>query len=268
MTLKPSAAELFGKLQPSLGDDEARTIVKGKIDKGELTDDLGVAPVISQAQLTDLIEGFKKAFDPAAQPPAAQLAPVRGAKLTKITKGATSFVGNEADGVDLSGVENGIDELGSRFDNAATKQDFHYAQIVKGLEYTATITKGAFVALAEIDRRNVDLTNEVAALRKAMESMAKGGPKAVTGNLAVVPTLAEQGGTQGAQAAAVAANAVVATTNVEAELFEKANAFIDEQLVKAGVSDDRKMELRHAQAQMFSGLLPSQINKDYKLGLS
>lgn len=266
---KPAASELFAKLLPTLGEDESRAIVKGKIDKGELADDLGVAPVISQKDLSGLLENLAKAFTPpAAEPVTATATPKTLPKtFSKGAPAAQSFVGNETS-LDLSALEESFALVESKIDSVVQTQDRHYNQIVKGVKAVADINQATFVAMAEMDRRNTELTNVVNSLVKAVESIAKGGPKAVSPTTAVV---AHPGESAGAQAAAGMAQAAVsggAAVEAEMAMYTKVESAIQGILVKGDVADDRKLQARNALAELLSGELPSNINKNYGLGVA
>jgi hypothetical protein len=245
--IKGKASELFQKLLPTLGDDEARAICTEKIQKGQLEDDLGAAPIIGQAEMSKLIEDLAKAFVADQTPAPAQ----------RIAKGGDRFVGNEE--VD------GLADLEAQVSALSAQSDRHYSQLAKGLTALGNIEKTVLTTLAEMDRRNAELTNTVAELRKGLEAMTKGGPKS-TQAVAVVPHPAE--------AARTGAEGVVAQVTGSAEvdreiaLFSKIESFCNETIAKGGVSDDRKAELRFALGEMFSGAYPSDVNTRYNLGLS
>ncbi len=242
--IKGKASELFQKLLPTLGDDEARAICTEKIQKGQLEDDLGAAPIIGQVEMSKLIEDLAKAFVADQTPAPAQ----------RIVKG---FVGNE----DLDGFA----DLEAQVSALSAQSDRHYTQLAKGLTALGNIEKTVLTTLAEMDRRNAELTNTVAELRKGLEAITKGGPKS-TQAVAVVPHPAE--------AARTGAEGVVAQVTGSGEvdreiaLFSKIETFCNETIAKGGVSDDRKAELRFALGEMFSGAYPSDVNTRYNLGLS
>lgn len=252
MSTKPLASELFGKLKPVLGEDEARTICKGKIDSGDLTDDLGVAPVITAKALDSFLDNLQKAFTP---DPAAATATLTSSRLAKGGKGKAD------DDVSIEGL---LDVVESQFGSLSADTNRHYNQLVKGLTAIGDLQKANIVALAEMDRRNTDLTAAVTRLEKTVESIAKGAPKAVSTTTAVVPHPAEASGTK--QAAADGTENV--NVNAELTLYKAAVAEIHTQLTKGDVPEDRKMELRLALGELESGAMPSRINTSYSLGLS
>jgi hypothetical protein len=247
--IKGKASELFQKLLPTLGDDEARAICVEKIHKGQLEDDLGAAPIIGQAEMSKLIDELAKSF-------VAEVAPAAPAK---IVKGGSRFVGNE----DVDSASALVD-IEASVSALSAQSDRHYTQLVKGLTALGNIEKTVLTTLAEMDRRNAELTNTVAELRKGLEAITKGGPKS-TQATAVVPHPAE--------AARGAADGVVAqaTGNIEVDrelaLFTKVEQFCNENIAKGGTAEDRKQELRFALGEIFSGALPSDVNTRYNLGL-
>lgn len=250
--IKGKASELFQKLLPTLGDDEARAICVEKIHKGQLEDDLGAAPIIGQNEMSKLIDELAKSFVAEAAP----AAPARS-----FAKGGSRFVGNEIDEADNASA---LIDLEASVTALSAQSDRHYTQLVKGLTALGNIEKTVLTTLAEMDRRNAELTNTVAELRKGLEAITKGGPKS-TQATAVVPHPSE--------AARGAADGVFAqaTGNVEVDrelaLFTKVEQFCNENIAKGGTAEDRKQELRFALGEIFSGALPSDVNTRYNLGL-
>lgn len=261
--MKQKASELFAKLAPALGDDEARLIVKGKIDKGDLEDDLGAAPVISQTQLSSVLDELKKAFTPEQVP--AQNA-VATLKPNRLNKGG-SFVGNEG-GFDAQAFEDAMSSLESRIEGALQTQEHQYTQMAKGLKGISDIHKATYVALAEIDRRATEQAAQIEKLVKGLEAISKAGPKAVNPGTAIVPQPGESKTTIQAAQQAVAAATGSESVDKEIALFAKAEAHINRELQKGDVPEDRRVELQHALGLLLSGEAPSQVNQAYKLGLS
>lgn len=251
--IKGKASELFQKLLPTLGDDEARAICVEKIHKGQLEDDLGAAPIIGQAEMSRLIDELAKSFVADATP----------ATIKPIAKGGSRFVvGNEIDDVDSASA---LVDLEAQVSALSSQTDRHYTQLAKGLTALGNIEKTVLTTLAEMDRRNAELTNTVAELRKGLEAITKGGPKS-TQAVAVVPHPAEaaRSGAEGV-VAQVTGNADL---DREVALFSKVESFCNENIAKGGVAEDRKQELRFALGEIFSGAMPSDVNTRYNLGLS
>lgn len=257
---KPQASALYEKLVGALGPDEARSICKGKIDKGELVDDLGVAPVVTKKDMDAFLEMMTKGLKLDDKAPAAAVATLRPQRLVK---GASAAAAPE--GTDFSALEDAVAAIEARLDAATQADTHHYSQLVKGITTLGDLNKASFVALAEMDRRATDLANEVRTLTRAVESIAKGGPRAVQTGTAVVPTPAERADTAAAAATAAAAGTV--SIDAEEALFDKVHETIHAQLQKGDVPEARKTELRFALGELESGALPSRVNSNYSLGL-
>ncbi len=264
--MKPLASEMFAKLAPTLGDDEARALVKGKIDKGDLQDDLGAAPVISKTQLASVLEGLSKAFTPDKVPTREAAAVLRtGRALGK----SGTFVGNEGTNVlDLTPVEDALSALEAKIEGQNDAQTHQYGQLAKGLAGVSEVGKAIFIALAEMDRRATDQAATVDAMRKTIESISKGGPKAVQPGTAVIPHPSENPGVAAAAQAAVAAATGGISMDAELALHGKLESHINGELAKGDLPPERRTECQMALGLLISGELPSQVNKHYKFGVS
>jgi len=252
---KPLASELFGKLKPVLGEDEARKICKGKIDLSELEDDLGVAPVISAKAVESFLDTLQKALTPDTTPVAAT---ATLARTSTLRKGAAQ----DPEAVD---VEAAIFSLESLVKASSDESTRHYNQLVKGIVAIGDLQKANFVALAEIDRRNAEMNARVDTIVKAVESISKGGPKAVQTGTQVVTHPAE---TPDARAAALAASQDQVNVNAELNLYHKVSAHLQAQIMKGEIPAEKKDEYRFALGELESGALPSRVNTTYALGLS
>lgn len=262
---KPLASEVFAKLAPVVGDDEARALVKGKIEKGDLEDDLGVAPVISKTHLNQVLEGLAKAFTADKPPQREAVAILRTGKA--LGKGNT-FVGNEPAGVDLTSVEDAISSLETKIEGQVESQTHQYGQLAKGLAGISEVAKAVFMALAEMDSRSTEQARELATMRKAVESIAKGGPKALQTGTAVIPHGSENPAALAAAQAAVAAATGGVSMDQELALHAKLETHINNELLKADLPPERRTECQMALGLLISGELPSQVNKHYKFGVS
>lgn len=240
--MKGKASELFAKLTPALGEDEARTICKGKIEKGELEDDLGVAPILGKAELEDLLQLLKGAAPAQPEPQA---------KTTKLNKGgAQPQPAEETSQVDLSELENQLDALIKRSDE-------QYGQLAKGITALGRAQTSVVTMLAEMDRRNAEFASTAADLKKTLETISKGQPRSMGG---VLPHPSE--GSRGA--AATAAAVTGAEDSDEVKLHAKALAYCQEQIAK-GATDARRAELQFAIGELVSGASPSKVIDLYNL---
>lgn len=245
---KAKASELFAKLTPALGEDEARVICKGKIDKGELEDDLGAAPIIGKAELEGILELLK-----GSSPSPEVKAPAKPASKTSLTKGGNAEA--ELQVPDLQELQDQVDALIKRGDE-------QYTQLAKGITAIGRANTSIVTMLAEMDRRNTEFAKVADDLKKTVENMAKGAPRTV-GNGGVIPHPSE--GSRGAQntASAITGNE---DSSEEIKLHSKALAYCQEQIAKGG-NTVRTAELQFAIGELVSGAAPAAVITKYSLDL-
>lgn len=241
--IKGKASELFAKIAPALGEDEARTICKGKIEKGELDDDLGVAPILGKAELDGILELLKGSSPSQME---AQTKPGR-----TLAKGGTTAE-SETTTVDLSDLQDQVDALIKRNDD-------QYSQLAKGITALGRAQTSVVTMLAEMDRRNAEFANTAADLKKTLETISKGQPRSMGG---ILPHPSE-----GSRGATTTAAAITGTEDSdEVKLHAKALAYCQEQIAK-GAPDARRAELQFAIGELVSGASPSKVIDTYHLAL-
>lgn len=245
--IKAKASELFAKLTPALGEDEARVICKGKIDKGELEDDLGVAPIIGKAELEGILDLLKGSAPTKVEPQA-----------KPSTKGSLTKGGNAEAELQVPDLQ----ELQDQVDALIKRGDEQYTQLAKGITAIGRANTSIVTMLAEMDRRNTEFAKVADDLKKTVENMAKGAPRTV-GNGGVIPHPSE--GSRGAQNTASAITGSEDSSE-EVKLHSKALAYCQEQIAK-GANTVRTAELQFAIGELVSGAAPAAVINKYSLDL-
>ena len=243
---KGKASELFAKLTPALGEDEARVICKGKIDKGELDDDMGAAPILGRAELEGLLDLLKGSAPAQLETAAATL------RSGKLNKGGTAPAATE-DNTDLSAIQDRLDSLEKRIDE-------QYTQLAKGITALGRGSSSVVTMLAEMDRRNASFAESAADLKKVVEQVSKAAPRSAGG---ILPHPSE--GSRGA--ASTAASMAGGGDGVdEVKLHAQALVYCQETIAK-GATGDRLTELQFAVGELVSGAIPSRVVKTYNLAI-
>lgn len=246
MSTKTKASEIYGKLLPTIGESAARAFCDEKIAKGEYEADLGTPPIITQEELTSILELVKGSTQFKTPEPALKQG------LRQLNKGQTRQVVSDSE----TSLE--VSELVAAVESLSEQEDTRYNQLAKGITAVSTISQRLLTTLVEMDRRNTQQARVIEDLSKVVDGLAKGGPRSVTAGVAAAPHPGELSAAT-ARARAIENGEIPASDNADEKLYDDVLNFTSSELAKGTVQNERRQELYFAQAQLLSGLHPSEV---------